>query len=125
MRFSWLTSRPRLKNRLVSRVTSSAIGYWQIPFMHFPPSQLIPHMPQFLLSFFVSTHLLLHMICAPGHVHVLAWQIWPCGHALPQPPQFAGSTRGFTHTLLQRIVGAAQVHFPLVHVVPPVHVTPH
>jgi hypothetical protein len=55
------------------------------------PMHLVPHVPQFWGSSFVSTQFPPQSVVPPEHtmVQAPATQDWPVGHAMPHEPQFA------------------------------------
>lgn len=97
-----------------------------LPPLHEPPSQTLPHAPQWFGFLFRSTHTPLPSQSGRSsvHVHTELSQTAPVWQALPQSPQFARSRVTFVHAPLQSFAGAVQLHVPVVQSVPPVHESP-
>ena len=84
----------------------------------FGVEQTFPQLPQFALSFEVSTHALPHVVFGGGHVvvHAPDEQTFGAAQSEPQPPQFAGSVLVSTHFPPQSVVPPVHAHAPETHV---------
>ena len=94
------------------------------PEQTFPPVQEVPHLPQFLASFWKFTQLPLQSVRPRGQDwHVLLTHAWPVGHFVLQAPQFVASVDRFTHLPLQfcKPVGQNSLQLPLTQVSPVPH----
>ena len=86
-----------------------------------PPTQfwsaahMVPHVPQFELSVWVSTHVPPQFVCPAGQVQAPLWHVEPPVHAVPQVPQLLLSVWVSTQEPLQSVWPAGQ---------PPVQVPP-
>jgi hypothetical protein len=91
--------------------------------------QVVPHVPQLLLSVFESTHLplqtLLPAVPSP-HSHLPTLHIVGALQTVPQMPQLVGSVVGSMQTLLQMILfWTSHLQTPAVHVELAGHLFPH
>jgi hypothetical protein len=80
-----------------------------------PPLQMLPHVPQFIESMFVSVQVPPQFVVGDGHVHAPLAQVWPLGHAVPQAPQFALSVIVSTHALPHSMRPDAHPHAEPLH----------
>ena len=95
------------------------------------PVQLEPQVPPLQTSFAVhafvqvpqwvasdATQEPLHSSSPEGHLHWLAWQVWPPRQGMPQPPQLSGSDAVFRHCVPQAVWPEGQLTVPPVPVAP-------
>jgi hypothetical protein len=59
------------------------------------PVHTVVQLPQWAAS--DATHEPLHSSDPEGHLHWLAWQVWPARQGMPQPPQLSESDAVFRH----------------------------
>jgi hypothetical protein len=82
------------------------------------PVHAFVQVPQWAAS--DATHEPLHSSIPEGHLHWLAWQVWPPRQGMPQPPQLSESDDVFRHCDPQAVWPVGQVSPP----VPAVPVAP-
>jgi len=58
---------------------------WQTPAVQIPLAQVVPHLPQFFGSAFVSAHTAPQAVCPLAHWQAPAAQVAVLGQAMPQP----------------------------------------
>jgi hypothetical protein len=74
-----------------------------------PATQVVPHMPQFVSSVFVSTHAPLQLVCPAAHCNAHCPFVHTSlgAQAIPHMPQFMGSLLVVVHAPLQLVSPAA------------------
>lgn len=73
------------------------------PTQNWPIAHALSHMPQWLLSLFVLTHSVPHIVENIEQAHVPPVQVPPKPHVLPQAPQFLASVSVFVQKNPQSI----------------------
>jgi hypothetical protein len=105
-------------------------GHWHVPPVQTcPPPHVWPHVPQFVASVVVFTHVEPHRFgfAEFGQTQAPLWQLWTDGHAWEHDPQFWLSVLVFVHTLPQKLGFAlvGHAHVPDWHVSAVGHAWPH
>jgi hypothetical protein len=92
-----------------------------------PPLHFFPQPPQLLSSACVGMHEPLHGVSPITHwfAQVPAEQSWTELQGLPHMPQFFGSVLRLTQAPLQSVFPEGHTHWPITHVPPGSHCTPH
>ena len=114
----------------------AGVEHFDVPPVVAPDVHDVPHMPQFSLSVFMSTHAPAHSVLPIGHwiahvpfahVHVPPPMIAPASlpQTLPHLPQFALSVFASTHTAPHFVDVAEHWQLPWTHVAPDGHALPH
>jgi hypothetical protein len=80
------------------------------------PVHAFVQVPQWVAS--DATQEPLHSSSPEGHLHWLAWQVWPPRQGMPQPPQLSGSDVVFRHCEPQAVSPEGQLTVPPVPVAP-------
>src|SRR5260221_4024238 len=90
---------------------------------------MVPHPPQFVRSFWLSTHDIPHFAVPIAHevAHAPAMQTSFAAHAFPQEPQLRGSLLLSTHSVPHFVVllPHALAHVPAEQTSPIAHALPH
>ena len=74
------------------------------------PVHAFVQVPQWVAS--DATQEPLHSSSPEGHLHWLAWQVWPPRQGMPQPPQLSESDAVFRHCVPQAVWPAGQLTAP-------------
>ena len=88
----------------------SPLGHLQAPaWQVWPPEHLVPQVPQFPLSFWVSAQTAPHLVVPEGQEHLEALQASPPVQALLQAEQLLALESSFTQIPKQQVEPDAQV----------------